>query len=80
MYITIEDQLSFMQYPDLTTKQKLNVVRLLWDYYIQISLEEDLPPELLIKMDLHQLLEEEAYEICQLYKDTLQFVEHLFNQ
>jgi len=80
MYINPEDKRSFQHYTILTTQQKSNIVELLWHYYIELSVEEDLPPNILLQLDLNELEKEEAYETCQLYKDTLDYVEQLYNE
>ena len=80
MYISSEDERSFKHYTILTPQQQSNVVELLWHYYIELSVEEDLPPNILLQLDLNELEKEEAYETCQLYKDTLDYVEQLYNE
>lgn len=79
MYITAKDQLSFMHYLELDREQQLEVVQLLWRYYEELSLDEDLPPDILLKLDLQDLINEEAYEICELYKHTLKYGQRLYN-
>ena len=80
MYITIDDQLSFMHYLDLTRDQQIEVVQLLWEYYEELSREEELPPDILLRMDMHDLIKEEAYEICELYKHTRNYGEWVHNK
>lgn len=79
MYIDKKNQRALVHYLDLTEDRKVEVVSLLWKVYIDLSLEEDLPPEILLRLDMRELEEEESYEVCQLYKDTLEFVEYLYN-
>jgi len=79
VYIDKQNQRALVHYLDLTEDRKVEVVSLLWKVYIDLSLEEDLPPEILLRLDMKELEEEESYEVCQLYKDTLEFVEYLYN-
>ena len=80
MYIDKENQKALVHYLDLPEKRKVEVVTLLWKVYIDLSYDEDLPPDILLKLDMRELEEDESYEVCQLYKDTLEFVEYLYNQ
>jgi hypothetical protein len=80
MYINKEHEVVLSHYLDLPEDRKIEVASLLWKVYIDISLDEDLPPEVLLRLDMNELEQNEAYEVCQLYKDTLEFVEYLYNQ
>ena len=80
MYIDRQHEIILAHYLDLDELRKVEVVGLLWTIYKDISLDEDLPPDVILKLDMNELEKREAYEVCQLYKDTLEFVKYIYNE